>query len=343
MSKILSIISIITCISVSSSAQDFHFSQFYENATLRNPALTSVIGSDYRIAAQYKTQWSSISQPFVTSQISFEGKIHINQTSSDFFGYGFTVNQDKAGTVNIQSIGVYPTLSFNKSLEDQYNSFLSIGFTGGYVQRNFDPNKVTVNNQYQGGSFDPYAATGENFGANKISYFDLGAGVSFSSGGGEYNQITYFLGASGFHLTQPQTSFLNNENSKLAAKYVASAGMNYRINEVYGLMLQGNYTTQGKYNETLLGGLASLKVPSETENNPLFILYLGSYYRLGDALIPVIKADYMRYSIGVSYDVNVSSLKVASAMRGGLEISIVKTGMYRESDNGRTLCPHFFY
>lgn len=320
-----------------------HFSQFYETSILRNPALVGIFSDDYKISANYRSQWSSISQPFVTGQISFETKKAVNGNVDDFFSFGLLANMDKAGTVQMKTLSVYPSISYNKSLNDAYHSFLSVGFTGGYVQRSLDMTKAAVNNQYQGGSFNPFAGTGENLAANRINHFDLGAGVTFSSGGGEYNQTTYFVGVSAYHLTKPKNSFYDNDEIRLDARWNANAGLTYRFDENFGLMMQANYMMQGKYSEIIGGGLLHWKKATERASDPLFVFYAGAFYRVNDALIPVVKIDYMRYSFGLSYDVNVSKLKTASGMRGGYELSLVKTGMFTTSTRGRTICPHFFY
>jgi hypothetical protein len=41
-----------------------------------------------------------------------------------------------------------------------------------------------------------------------------------------------------------------------------------------------------------------------------------------DAFIPVLSIEFGQYTMGISYDINVSKLKTASSGRGGLELSI---------------------
>jgi type IX secretion system PorP/SprF family membrane protein len=342
--KVISIFSL-TLLGTSAMAQDVHFSQFYESTILRNPALTGIFSDDYKVSLQYRNQWNSISTPFITGQASFEARIPVNSESNDFFSAGLLAFYDKAGSIALKSLAVYPSVSFNKSLGDPHNSLISIGFTGGYLQRSFDPTKVTVNNQYQGGSYDPYNPTNENFNQTKINYFDVGAGLSFSSGSGEYNQTSYFVGVSGYHFSKPKVSFFNNDLVRQEMKWNANAGLTYRMDENWGLMLQGNYSTQGSYSELIAGGLVNWKKPTERVSDPLFIFYVGAFYRMDDAIIPVVKMDYMRFSFGFSYDVNVSSLKAASNLRGGYELSVVKTGLFHDPkwEKSRTVCPHFFY
>ena len=347
-SRLLSIITVAalaTSVPEEAAAQDIHFSQFYETSILRNPGLIGLFNGDYKVSANYRNQWNSISHPFVTGQISVEGRIPVDDEIADFFSVGLLANYDKAGALDMKTMSVYPAVSYSKSLEDEHNSYISVGFTGGYLQRSFDPSKMTVNNQYVNGSFNPDNPTGENITDYTLTYWDLGAGVSFSSGGGENSITSYFFGASAYHFTKPKTSFYNNDLVHLEMRWNANAGVNHRINESIGFMAQLNYSSQGKYRELIGGGLVSWKRPSERQSDPLFIFYVGALYRLKDAVIPVVKLDYMRYSFGISYDVNVSGLKAATSLRGGYELSVVKTGLFADPkwQKSRTICPHFFY
>ena len=61
------------------AAQDLHFSQFYENPILRNPALTGIFSGDYKAGVNYRTQWDDISVPFQTMTATFETRIAVNK------------------------------------------------------------------------------------------------------------------------------------------------------------------------------------------------------------------------------------------------------------------------
>lgn len=336
----------LTCHCTQLQAQDYHFSQFYETTILRNPALCGVFNGDYKVSMNYRNQWSSIGSPFITGQVSFESRIPVNSESLDFFSVGLLAFYDKAGSIDLKTLALYPAVNFSKSLGDVRNSFITVGFTGGYVQRSFDPSKVTTNSQFQQGSFNPGLATGEQNADPKLNYWDVGGGVSFSSGGGENNRFTYFAGISGYHFSKPKISVYNNELVRLETRWNVSAGFNYRMGEIIGLLMQAAYTTQGTYTELIGGGLVSWKKPGEREGDePLFVLYFGAFYRYNDAIIPVVKLDYRRYSFGLSYDVNMSRLQTASNMRGGYELSLVKTGLFKDPkwQRSRTVCPHFFW
>lgn len=54
--------------------------------------------------------------------------------------------------------------------------------------------------------------------------------------------------------------------------------------------------------------------------------FLGAAYRLDDAVIASVGMDYKNFRFGASYDINTSTLKEASAGKGGFELSLVYTG-----------------
>jgi len=49
-------------------------------------------------------------------------------------------------------------------------------------------------------------------------------------------------------------------------------------------------------------------------------ILFGGHYRTGDAFIPSVMIEMANYAIGISYDVNISSLKTVSSGKGGVEI-----------------------
>jgi len=85
------------------SAQDIHFSQFYENAIFRNPALTGIFSGDYKAGVNYRTQWGNISNPFQTVLASVESRIAVNPEVGDYISYGVSASYDHAGAINFNS------------------------------------------------------------------------------------------------------------------------------------------------------------------------------------------------------------------------------------------------
>ena len=65
---------------------------------------------------------------------------------------------------------------------------------------------------------------------------------------------------------------------------------------------------------------------------------LGGYYRFGDALNIITAYELNSFRIGLSYDVNLSNLTVASKSRGGFEISL----RFMMNDTGENKNKGFF-
>jgi len=322
-------------------AQDIHFSQFYETSILRNPSLVGIIPKDYKFTVLYRNQWSSISKPFETALISGEVRIPVSSEVNDFLSIGLLGYYDKAGSIDMKTTTVYPAISYNKTLSEEHNTYLSAGFTGGYIQRSFDPTKATFNNQFLGGSYDPANPTGENMPNPKFNYFDLGAGLTYTSSAGQDNSTNYSLGVAGYHFTTPRNSFYKNAGIKLDMKWNVNADLTKILNEIWSFQLHANYMRQGDYNETIAGGLIGWNKKEEGTNNIQLALYAGIYYRVQDAFVPVVKLRYRDYNFGFSYDMNTSSLKAASNLRGGYELMITKIGFISDpnAEKSRTICP----
>ncbi|MBA3829630.1 MAG: PorP/SprF family type IX secretion system membrane protein [Taibaiella sp.] len=340
---LLPVLMIIVGCAGKTTAQDIHFSQFYENAILRNPALTGIFSGDYKVGVNYRTQWSNISVPFTTGIATAETRIATNKDAGDYVSFGVSASYDHAGSINFNSLEIYPAINYNKCLEDVHNSYLSVGFAGGYIQRSIDITKMTFSSQYGAGGFNPNNPSGESAAFKNIQNYDLAAGVSLNSSFGENNKVNYYIGAAAYHITQPNQSFTgDNEIIRLTTRWSGNLGFKYTINPQYAVTMHMNYTNQYPYQETIAGGLVSWKNITSVENYN-FTLYLGLFYRLHDAVIPTVKVDYMSYSLTFSYDVNNSGLKPATNGVGGYEVSLCLRGNYKHIARATdaTRCPRF--
>ena len=321
---------------------DIHFSQFYETSILRNPALTGVFAEDYKFGVYYRNQWSSISNPFQTGLISAETHVPVGRQKVDFVSFGVLGYGDEAGSIDQKITAVYPAINYNKLLSDEHNTFLSVGFTGGYVQYSFDPGKATFNNQYQNGHFNANNPSLENLPNPKMTMYDLGAGVNLNTTAGNQNNITYIIGFSGYHFTQPKFSYYQKSQLTENIRWNGNLGMGGSLSENVSLTAQANYAKQGTYSEIMVGALVSWAAGKQYGEETM-VLSGGVYYRYADAIIPVVKVKYKQMAIGVSYDVNVSSLKEASRMEGGYEVTVFITGRYPDKNgiSRKTVCPRF--
>lgn len=340
MKKYLVVIMIMT-FALHTQAQDVHFSQFYENSIMRNPALTGIFSGDYKVGANYRTQWNNISVPFRTFMLTGETRIATNKEVGDYLSIGVSGIYDQAGTTSFNTMQAYTALNYNKSLQDTRNTYLSVGFAGGYIQRTINFAKATYSSQYVNGGYSVDNPSGENFNKTNIENFDIAAGISLNSSAGPDNIVNYYVGFSVFHLNRPKHSFdVNDVTTVLPAKYAVNAGISWRLTPEFGFSAHADYAMQATSRQIIAGGLLSWQTLSTTDNNVK--LYAGVFVRYKDAFIPTFKIDYATYSFTFSYDANTSSLKPASAGAGAYEVSLFVKGKYRRQGYGsNTNCPRF--
>lgn len=323
------------------NAQDIHFSQFFEAPLLRNPSLAGIFTGDIRVQGVYRDQWNSFTNAYRTGSFNAEYKMPIGK-GDDFITTGIQALFDKAGTVGLTSTHILPAINYHKSLSNNKVSYLSLGFMGGMIRKNIDIAKLTTNNQYNGGGFDPTLPTGELLNAPNFTTWDASVGLSFNSSFGENEVNSFYVGAAYHHLNRPKNSFYRDPKIELNPKYVFSTGVKFNVNEYAGFTLQADHSIQGSFKETIGGALYSYKLGGDPDN-AMYTVHGGAFLRWKDAVIPVIKLDVNNLSMALSYDVNVSQLRTASQARGGFELSLVYVAFLDRDNSSRdkVLCPKF--
>ncbi len=332
----ITIVSIIFCLK--GISQDMNFSQFYELPMLRNPSLAGGYKGDFRATASHRSQWASVTTPYVSQAVGLEMKFAAGQNSDNYFSLGLQLTNDVAGDSKMGRTQVLPVVAFHKSLSEDNDTYLSLGFMGGVVQNRFDPTKLQFDDQFVNGSFNTSNATQQVFNNTNLTYFDGSVGMVFSS---SYNEtIKYYLGGAYFHFNKPKVSYNKLLNDiKLPSKVMINAGLTGEIGENNEIIAYADYFTQGG-GEQMQAGLLYKHDLVRIEEDAIS-LYAGSFLRWNDAVIPVIKLDYYKLSVGFTYDVNISKLKSASQSRGGFEISLSYRNYLniRNSSLGQTHCP----
>jgi len=344
MRKTLFIFFLINLFVLAAIAQDPAFSQFFASPLTLNPALTGKFNGVIRVAGNYRNQWPSINNAFVTSTVSVDGGILKSKLpETDVWGLGIMAMSDRTANGILTSNYISLSTSYHKSLdEDGYNQ-LGVGFQGTYANKRLDGTKLNFEDELdqQGGWTIPSQETIDGHQVN-LSYFDMNAGILFNGSSSGANN--YYLGASVYHINRPQESFTGNALYTLHPRFTVHGGGSFPLSSNNGqnyIHFSGLYSTQAGATDFMLGGAWSVNV-NNNETNPVNF-YAGSWVRfsnLTDAVIPYIGLDFGEFSLGLSYDVNVSSLKSASQSVGGIEVSLIY--IKRNSDGKKPIpCPRF--
>jgi hypothetical protein len=75
MKRILTLVIALTFCLQSTWAQDPNFSQFFASPMTLNPALTGKFDGVFRVAGNYRNQWPTINNAFVTKTVSVDFSI----------------------------------------------------------------------------------------------------------------------------------------------------------------------------------------------------------------------------------------------------------------------------
>jgi type IX secretion system PorP/SprF family membrane protein len=318
-------------------AQDPNFSQFFASPLTLNPALTGKFDGVYRVAGNYRNQWPTINNAFTTATASIDFGILKNRIPEiDQFGVGIMGFTDKSGNGVLQNNYAALSVAYHKGLDEDGLHQLGAGFQGTFVNKRLDVTKVQFEDQLTPLGFT--GVTSEIFSQNQVNvkYFDLNAGILYNGSTNGYNN--FYLGASLYHINHPKETFQGGQ-FYLPGRVTIQAGGKIPAGQYNYLHFSANYSRQANATNTVIGGAYALNV-NQDENNPTN-LYLGSWYRFGDAIIPYVGLEFGEFHIGATYDINISSLKPGSNMRGGAEISLIYIKKPSDPNAKKLNCPKF--
>lgn len=291
----------------SGQAQDVGFSQFYSNPLYLNPAFTGTLDVP-RINLQYRDQWHSLPNAYVTQSISFDMPSRILNG-----GLGFNLIKDSQASnllTNYQFSLIYSSIfRLSESL------FFSGALQAGYHHYNLDWNRLVFAD-----ALDIYGGTTRLTG--EIPPSDTRYGFAdFATGIVVFGE-KMFAGVSVSHLSQPSHHWYddNSRVARLWRKYTAHVGTRIPVHpyghwrKSFDLLPQAVFMQQGDYNQLNYGMLADYMG-----------ITAGLWFRQDmtlryDALIFLVGYMKKRWHFTYSYDWTVSGLGGRSG--GTSEISL---------------------
>jgi len=337
-------------------AQDPHLSMFYSAPLQLNPALTGVFNGNYRLSALYRSQWGEILKDESTSHfrtMTFAGDLRI-PIGKNSVGIGLAMLNDKAAQSNFGTTRAGLSVSYMQSLDRWGQHYVVVGIQGDVINRTFNPDNLRFGEQWDGTQWDPVYGEEEPFVASanrNFLFFDAGAGLLYFFRGRD-GIFTAYVGASVQHVNEPSESLVGDASVKLRRKYSAHAGVNFPIAKQIHLLPKLLVQFQGQNLETIYGldvrflfdkfdpsgnafrfgsmfrGVGGLNIKNEYGYNPESVIFMAGI-------------DFNGFDFGVSYDLNVSELKVASYTRGGFEGSLIYVGKFNKRTKDMTPCPKF--
>src|ERR1041385_1276654 len=183
--------------------------------------------------------------------------------------------------------------------------------------------------QFDGINYNSSLSSGEATGSIKKSTLDLNAGLSarYTRNAGTLssnNDVKLIFGYSINHLTRPDIGFF--APSVLLCRHTVFVNGTIGIyNTNISLKPVVLLYNQGKQMEITGGTLVSFSYGEQSKITGFkkgSFFSVGALYRYNDAIIPTAQIESGIFVFGMSYDVNISSLKISSRYRGGFEIHL---------------------
>ncbi|MDZ4795303.1 MAG: PorP/SprF family type IX secretion system membrane protein [Bacteroidota bacterium] len=341
MKKILSAFTVCVVLVSVANAQDPNFSQFFASPLTMNPALTGKFDGSFRVAGNYRNQWPTINNAFVTKTASIDFGILKNRLAEiDQFGVGILAVTDRAGDGVLVTNYAGLSLAYHKGLDENGYHQIGVGFQGAYVNKRVDISKVDFEDELTPLGFT--GVTSEIFSNNQVnvSYMDINAGILYNGSTNGYNN--FYLGASMYHINRPKESFQGGDYL-LSPRVTIQAGGKVPVGSYHSFNISTNYSFQAGAKNLMAGGAFSYNA-SNSDEDPTNV-YLGAWTRISstvnDAIIPYIGLEFKSIHIGYTYDINISPLKTASNSRGGNEISLIYIKKPVDPNAKKLNCPRF--
>ena len=296
-------------------SQDIHYSQFYNPVFVLNPGKTGIFNGDKRFLLSYRNQWSSVPVPWRTFTGSYDQKFYPKKSDKYFFSGGVSFNYDRQGDSDITLSNLNVSPSYTKVLNER--NLLTLGITVGFATRAFDTDNLRFDSQFNGSTFDATLPTGESFMAERTTYFENAIGLNYRW---QRDRRTKFdIGASAFHVIEPNVAFLEDDDINLPRRYNLSAIYSKQLSSRFDIQLQALGQLQNEFNELLGSGL--LKIYVNNNRGKEAVLHLGVGYRTSGAIFaPILALELAnRYYFSANYERDVSDFNVATGGNGGFE------------------------
>ena len=306
-------------VAIFAKAQDPHYTQFYANQQMLNPAFAGA-GAGPRVALNYRAQWVAIPGSYRQMALGYDMPLYFGRSVQ---GFGVLLQNDMAGEGNLQKLDILLNYSYAIQLgRTGKEHYLRLGLSGGVQQASINFFRLRFSDQIdQEQGF--INATQEAPPANSIRFTpDVNAGLAW------YNRFAY-ASFSVHHIITPNQNWIgpSTKDDKLPMRFTGTAGINLPIGgfnnpEKVILTPAVLFMKQRNFNQLALGAYVHIQP-----------VVFGVWYRmnfnnfLGSALASDMIAGMVGwkkgvFSVGYSYDFTLSRL-TNGISAGSHELSLI--------------------
>lgn len=310
-----------------SLAQDPNFSQFFHSPLTISPALAGNGDNKWRAMSTFRNQSLGFGTNYNTKSISVDGKVFQSQESSSYIGLGGLIMQDDALDGAYKSNFATLNVAVHLALDRDEIHGLSGGLGYVYNKTNIDFNSLTTGQQLSSGGFNRVLPTGEPGLTNLPGYSSVCAGLTYTF---TTEEMVADLGVAGYRFIRTNQSVYDNGSQMNNPRYNAHFTLGKLVSDKVDFNMNGLYQLQSGISGFIGGGYFGF-AHSDDPASPK-ILNLGTYYRVGDAIIPYLGYVFKDFQFAITYDVRVSSSKPGSISGNVFELSLIYRN-YKSSRN----------
>lgn len=231
MKKIWGMMAVLCLTCWSAVAQDYNLNSHNIVPFSLNPAMAGNANA-IRLGLDFRQQWPTLPNNYTTVRCSYDQNFYKKMCS---LGAAYTFDDQANGIFRTNEFA----LVYAHTFELTEGAFLRLGLQGSYFLNFFGFDKLEYGDQYDksNGHVDPN--TIEDFEQTSRGLFDFSAGAVFNI------EKVFTLGASIYHIAEPENGFVNKSANALSRKFIVHA--NYMHDLLYGNGLWGRKDLSDKY------------------------------------------------------------------------------------------------
>ncbi len=315
-----------------SFAQDPTFSQFYSSTAFTNPGMAAD-GQDPSLTIANRSNTNDKFKEYrltqVTANYQFKIKASVYGSRNKYdnnSGTSLTFFQENTGAGSYNTTGALAT--FAHSLQLAKAHYFALGMQLGYGQRKL---KGDLN---WGSEYEPGVGFNDGLGgyledenASK-GYMMMNAGLMWNYNSSRLkaymrkHSFDAFAGIAIYNLNKPNVSITDNK-SKLPINFKFTGGLKFAPHPQVSIYPDFLYMRQNGNNHLNIGTYSMIKGKSSAyAKKAKFMAIAGIWYRLNDAVVPLVGVGMYDFKLMVTYDINASQVKYQSRGRGATEVTL---------------------
>lgn len=299
------------------SAQDIHFSQFFNAPLALGPGCIGNFDGDHRVSGIFRQQWRSVTVPYRTFGLGGDAAHFMGVKK---LGVGAWLFNDRAGDSRLNQFHLDVGASWTERFGNASEHAITAGIQVGFTSLTLDNSGLSFDAQYNGFYYDPDLDSGERFARDGLVHPDVSTGAVYRYQPAARKLVQF--GFALFNLTTPEIGFLGEPGVPLDMRSAFHAITRFPVTDELDILPMGQFMKQGEFNELDLG--ANVRYILLERYGLQRAVQAGLHFRAADAGYIYAGFDHDDWTFGVSYDINTSDLVPASRNRGAIEFAVVR-------------------